>query len=295
MATRAEAQPRQQYPRPVVTRFFAKRLWIPDTQRDLRQSVAFQRRCYERSIVIVRAYYAVSVYWVLSATGAWAGYLRASAADPLWPTRWWFDRVGVHTGVDIVFGAYLLASLFSACTPERRLARLAYSLALLQYMAFVNTPDKVNHDLHAWFFVSVFFVFLPQGPWRAPRRAAARQQFINVFWAALLVILFFYTLSGFWKIHDASSALVHGHIGGFDLSGFSAIVGQRLLQTNSNAVLGVFFTKHALPGWALFVGTMYLESASVVIAFRPRLHRWWGPRADPLSHRHRVGDGVHIP
>jgi hypothetical protein len=29
-------------------------------------------------------------------------------------------------------------------------------------------------------------------------------------------------------------------------------------------------------GWVLFVGTMYLEASSLLIACRPRLHRLWG-------------------
>lgn len=276
MAQRATAQPQPKTTRPVVTQFFAKWLWSSGPTPTLRESVARQQRSYNRATLIVRVYYAVSVYWVLSATGGWEGYLHSQSADPLWPTRWWFDHVSIHTGIDIIFCAYIATSMIAALVPERRLARILYSFALLQYMAFVNTPDKVNHDLHGWLFVSIVLVFLPRGPWNERRRIADRQYFLTVVWAATLVLLFFYSLTGFWKVHDASSAFVHGHINGFDLSGFSYIVGQRLLATNTNAVLGVFFSKHALPGWALFMGTMYLEAGSVMVAFRPRLHRLWG-------------------
>jgi hypothetical protein len=97
-----------------------------------------------------------------------------------------------------------------------------------------------------------------------------------VVWTALLFVLFFYTLSGAWKIHDAVTGVIDGRINGLNFSGFSYIVANRLLVTNQGTVLGPFFANNEIPGWALFVGTMYLEAASVIIVFRPRLHRLWG-------------------
>jgi hypothetical protein len=262
---------------PIVTRLLAKYLWSsPAPGQTMAETVARQKRSYLRATMIVRAYYVVSVYWVVSVIGNWPGFLRAKAVDPLWPAHWWFHHVSIITGVNIIFCAYLFTSLIVMLVPQQRWARILYAIALLQYMAFINTPDKVNHDLHGWLFVSIIFIFLPRGPWNERRRIADRQFFLMVFWAATLVVLFFYTLTGFWKIHDGLTGFVQGRINGFDLSGFSYIVGNRLLQTNQDTLLGVFFTRNALPGWFLFTGTMYLETSSVIVAFRPRLYRLWG-------------------
>lgn len=263
--------------KPVLTRFLARWLWSPaEPDQTMSETVARQRRAYQRAILLVRAFYVVSVYWVIGVIGQWPGYLRAKTVDPLWPAHWWFHHVSIITGVNIIMCGYLFTSLIVMFVPQQRWARFAYALALLQFMAFVNTPDKVNHNLHGWLFASIIFVFLPRGPWNERRRVADRQLFLMVFWAATFVVLFFYTLTGLWKLHDGLTGVLQGRINGFDLSGFSYIVGNRLLQTNQVTLLGVFFTRNALPGWFLFTGTMYLESSSVVVAFRPKLHRLWG-------------------
>jgi hypothetical protein len=240
------------------------------------QSVAFQRRAYERATLIVRAYYALGVYFAIQSTNGWPGYARLHNVDPLWPAHWWFDHVGVSTGVNLIFGGYLVAAFVVMLVPERRWARVAYAFTLLQYMALLNGFDKVNHNLHSWLFVSVVLILLPRGPWAARRRVGDRQYFLTVVWVALLVVLFFYTLTGLWKLHDAVTGVIEGRINGFNFSGFSYIVGSRLLNDSRGTVLGPFFTHNEIPGWALFVGTMYLEACSVVVAFRPRLHRLWG-------------------
>jgi len=262
--------------RPVVTRCLAKRLWSSAQSSTIAGNVAFQRRAYERAVVIVRVYYALSVAVAVQSISGWPGYARLQNADPLWPAHWWFDRVGVRTGVNVIFCAYLVAAAVVMLLPERRWARLAYAFTLLQYMALLNSFDKVNHSLHAWLFVSIVLILLPRGPWDGRRRIGDRQFFLTVVWVAILVVLLFYTLTGAWKIDEAVRGVIDGRINGFSFSGFSHIVGLRLLTNNQGTVLGPFFTHNEIPGWALFVGTMYLETSSVIIVFRPRLHRLWG-------------------
>jgi len=96
--------------RPVVTRFLAKRLWSSAQSSTIAGNVAFQRRAYERAVVIVRVYYALSVAVAVQSISGWPGYARLQNADPLWPAHWWFDRVGVRTGVNVIFCAYLVAA-----------------------------------------------------------------------------------------------------------------------------------------------------------------------------------------
>jgi hypothetical protein len=261
--------------RPVVTRFAARHLWSGTRPETLGEPVARQRVSYERATVIVRAFYALSIFLVVSAINGWPAYARLAQARPLWPASWWFDWFSVRTSVDIIFVFYIAATVLVMLIPRVRIARLLAALALLQYMALVNGFDKVNHALHAWLFVSFILVLLPSGRWER-RRVADRQLFLGVLWVATLVVLLFYSLTGFWKIYTATKALADGGISGFNISGFSYIVGARIIQTNQDTVLGHYFTYHELPGWFLYVGTMYLETFSIIAAFRPRLHRLWG-------------------
>jgi hypothetical protein len=97
-----------------------------------------------------------------------------------------------------------------------------------------------------------------------------------VIWATQVTVLLFYSLTGIWKIHDGFFDLFHGKTGVFSINAFSYIVASSLFRTNIDTVLGHYFAKTVFVGWVLFIGTMYLESSSLIIAFRPRLQRLWG-------------------
>ena len=236
----------------------------------------FERRAFERSVLLVRVFYAASMMWALQHAQSWADYANRSAASPLWPAAWWFDRIDVRTGVNVIFTAYLVASALVLVLPERRLARAAYTLALLQYMALVNGFFKINHGLHAWLFVSAVLVLLPDGRWRARTRLADRHHFLSVVWCAQLVVLLFYTLTGVWKLAEAARQLLSGEVSAFHFQGFSLILANELLGSSADTVLGDLLVRYERVGWALFLGTMYLEGFSIVAALRPRLHRIWG-------------------
>jgi hypothetical protein len=276
MAQERTSARRKAMSQPIVTRFLARRWWSSPRQPSLADSVVFQRHAYERSLVIVRAYYAFSVLWMVQASNDWARSANLTYAHPLWPTYWWFHHFTVRGGVNIIFWAYLATSVIVALVPERRLARAAYAFAFLQYMALVDGFDKSRGDLYAWFFVSVVLILLPRGPWRARRRIAYRQFFLTVIWTAQLVLLFFYSLSGLWKIYQGLRDTGAGKTSVFNFSAFSYIVSASLLRTNATTVLGHFLSQHEMYGWVLLTGTIYLETCSVIIAFRPRLQRLWG-------------------
>jgi hypothetical protein len=206
----------------------------------------------------------------------WLVYARMDHVKPLWPAGWWFNRFSVHDGMYILLTGYAVASVLVLVFPERRLARVGYAFMLLQYMAMVNSFDKINHSFHAWLFVSTIFILLPAGRWHERRSIAERHYFLTVFWCAQLVVLLTYTFTGAWKVYFAFHDLVAGHLNAFNISGFSYIVANRLSIIGGESVLGSFFVHNQFPGWALFLGTMYFETTSVIIAFRPRLHRAWG-------------------
>jgi hypothetical protein len=273
-----EVAPRAHKPstQPVVTRFLERRLWSNAPASTMHDAVAFQTRAYERSITIVRVFYGLSVLWAVQSITPWPAYARLQVAHPLWPAHWWFGWFSVRTSVNTTFWALMITSVVVALVPEQRVARFAYSFALLQYMAFVNGFDKINANFHGWFFVSVFLIFLPKGPWPGQRRASIRQYFLTVIWATQVTVLLFYSLTGIWKIHDGFFAFIHGKTGVFSMNAFSYIVANSLFRTNIDTVLGHYFARSVFIGWVLFMGTMYLESGSLIIAFRPRLQRVWG-------------------
>lgn len=262
--------------RPVVTQFLARHLWSSPRCASLADAVRRQRQSYDRAGMLVRVFYAVSVLWAVQAISTWARFTTLENVDPLWPAAWWFDQVSVGVGAGIVFGGFLVASLVVALVPDQRLARVVYAIMVLQYIAVVNSPFKINHNFHMWFFVSMVLVLLPKGKLASSRRTGDRQYFLTVVWVAILLPLFFYSLTGLWKIVAVIDALNEGTVSALDRGAFAFIVANRLLQDNQPTVLGDFFVRNETIGWALFLGTIGLEAFSILIAFRPRLHRLWG-------------------
>lgn len=232
-------------------------------------------RTQVRATLVVRAFYAMSLVWVLLSMGAWPVLGRRELAEPLWPVAW-YSVVGTPGTQTIVLGGYLSAALAAAVAPGSRTARVAYAVMLLEYMALVNSFDKINHNLHAWLFVAIVLILLPGGWARGTLDRGRKVHLLTVFWSAQLVVLFTYTLTGIWKVGFAGLHLLQGHRSGLDLSAFSNIVADRLLQTDQDTILGELFVHNQIPGWGLYLATMYIETASVLIAFRPRLHRAWG-------------------
>ena len=224
----------------------------------------------------MRAFYAASLLWITRSMSGWPGLLQVDAADPQWPARW-LDAVGLERGIPLILIGYVLAGIVVAILPQWRPARLAYFLLLLQYMALENGFGKINHGLHAWLFVSGLLVLLPSRRWPSRRSIAERHYFLSVFVACQLMVLFFYTLTGLWKVFYNVEALINpAHTSSLHFSGFSRILASRILETNQDTLLGEIVVRNEIVGWALFNATMYLEGASVLIAFRPRLHRPWG-------------------
>jgi hypothetical protein len=258
----------------VLLRLVHRHLWSGPT-RTPGEHVVAQRRAFERGTYLARIFYAFSFLWVIEQMYSWRTLLDLREIDELWPAAW-VHSVGVHTGVKLALVGYLLAALAVLAFPESRILRLLYAVGLLQFMALLNTPTKINHNLHAWLYCAWIFVLLPRGPWRLRTGILERFRFLSVIWAAQLAVLFAYTLTGVWKVFEATVAVRDGKVSGFHPSGFSYIVADRLLLTNQQTLIGPFFVTNILPGWALFVGTMYLETASILVAFRPRLHRAWG-------------------
>lgn len=256
-------------------RWARRRLWSAPTGRSIGEVVRDQAVAYQRGMLIVRAFYALSFLWLTNHVNEMRGLRDADAVDPLWPSGW-IDHVGLDAGRAIVFWGLALATLFAAALPQWRLARLLFFVALLQFLSIQFGFGKINHNFHGWLWISGILVLLPNRRWEARRGVGDRHYFLTVLWACQVAVLFFYTLTGLWKVYFALDALQGPLKSSLEIDGFSYILAQRILVTSQDTLLGEWFVLNPVPGWLLFTGTMYLETASLLIAFRPRLHRAWG-------------------
>jgi hypothetical protein len=255
----------------LAVRHLASRPALP-----LREAVAATASAADRALVVVRAYYVLGLVLVMRESSSWPTLLDTDAGEPLWPARWmtWVGEQGAMRAVLIAFG---LTSLLVALVPWSVAARGAYAVAVATYAAgTVSGFGRVNHSLHAWLFVAVILVFLPGDRWRRRRSADFAHRTLSVVWACQLALLLVYTLSGVWKVAYATVALVTSKTSGFEPDGFSLIVMATLVTESKDTVVGDFFARNELVGWVTFMGAYYLETASLLVLMRPRLHRVWG-------------------
>lgn len=260
----------------IVTRLVRDHLWsAPERSPD--EAAAFQDRAHTRAVLIVRLYYALGLLWMSQSMSTWRSLLDNETLNPQWPAEW-IDAVGTRTGITAILVAYTAFSIAVAVLPRFLLLRVGYSASLLCFLSLSNGLGKIGHGMHSWFWLSVILVLLPAArtAWRPTTDGDRRRTFLQVVMLGQLVVLFFYTLTGLWKILYATKALVGPGVSAFELDGFSYLIGANLLSTNRATLVGDFLVDNPAIGWLLFNGTIYLEAASLLIVLRPRLHRFWG-------------------
>lgn len=239
------------------------------------QALASQFRAYERAQLLVRVFYACGLFLAVQSMSDWPGLLNADDAAAPWPSAW-IPAGRVPTFAPWILGGYLLAAALGAALPTWRLARTIYFVMFMQYVSLISGFGAISHYNHMWLWVSGLLILLPDRRWAGRSTVEDRHYFLSTFWVCQLTVMFFYSLTGFWKIVFGLHGIVAERGSALGIDGFSLIVAQRDLSFNDDAVLGDFFLQNHAIGWALFIGTIYIEFVSLAIAFRPRLHRAWG-------------------
>jgi len=234
---------------------------------------AAQTAGFARARVIVRCYYAAMLFFALALLPDWPQVLVRETPSALWPVAWlpWVDLRG---GIAAILALYLVGALAGAVMPEQRWARVAAFLGILEYVAFNNSYGAIGHAMHAWLLTSGLLLFLPDVRNGPPSRMK-RQQFLTIFWACQALVLLLYSMSGVGKLAGAIYQLSAGQTSAFAPGALAAITANRLVETNSQSLLGPWLIEHPLMGWPMLWGDIYLQLFSFWIVFRPSLHKVW--------------------
>lgn len=235
------------------------------------------REMYEQSTYIVTFFYIATAFFLYDGSRNLSDLaVSLDSLDLLWPVAW-IREVGVHTGGRLIAQFGIIVGLLGIVAWRARWVRILVSLAVLLHAAYENSHGAMSHGYHEWFWVSVCFWLLPSGSKAAVGATrAGRMHFLTAFSAAPLLILFFYTLSGVYKCWYAMAAVIAGQSGGFSPDAMAITVAWRAIQTGSQPLWGSFILDHPLLGWPFYAGLYFVELVSVLVFFRPNLHRTWG-------------------
>jgi hypothetical protein len=237
---------------------------------------AAQSKAYKQAKLLVRCYYACSLYFALALMPDWAGLMDRNMPVPLWPVAW-LAHVPLHMGIGAILWLYLLGSLAAAMLPEKRWARVIAFAGLFEWVAFNNSYGKIGHSMHLWMLTSALLIFLPKSTdTSGPPPRLQRQKFLVIFWACQAMVMLVYSMSGLGKVLGAIYQIAIGQTHAFTQNALAAVVAERLLETNSRSLLGPWLIDHPLAGWPLLIGDIYLQLFAFVAVFRPSLHRIWG-------------------
>jgi hypothetical protein len=232
---------------------------------------------FQQATLIVWFFYIATAYFLYDGSRTFSHVVDAEESlDLLWPVAW-LSAVGLDRGGKIVAHIGLAAALLCLLWWRMLAVRILVSVALLLYAAFANSYGAINHGHHEWFWISVCFWLLPGG--RAESLTASRvkrMEFMTAFSLAPLLILLFYTLSGVYKCYYALAAFVHDRVGGFSPDAMAITTAGRAFQTGSQPMWAEFAIGYPVLSWPFYLGLYFAEIVSLLVFFRPQLHRAWG-------------------
>jgi hypothetical protein len=245
--------------------------------RDPKPRWRLHRAMFDQASLIVACFYAMTAYFLYYGSRELSNLSDPlESLDLLWPVAW-LANVGVHAGGQIIAQVGLAAALLGIVWWRLIVVRIFVSAALLMYAAYSSSHGAINHGWHEWFWISVCFWLLPSRRREVVSASrAGRMQFLTAFSLAPLLILTFYTLSGLYKTQSAVTGLLTSGSGGFSPDAMAITVAWRALQTGADPMWGSFVIEHPFLGWPFYMGLYFAELVSVLVFFRPSLHRIWG-------------------
>ena len=233
---------------------------------------------FDRARKVVRFYYVCSVYLCANLLDRNDKDLQqVTDWDLLWPLLW-VDVANIDVQMKLIGAAAFVFSLMAVLFTGSMVVRLLFSGFFLLSATLTNSYAGINHPYHAWFWISFVFVFLPSHAHAVSDHnvRTRKMSYLTVLVAAQAMLLYFYTLSGTWKIIHGIGAINEGLDGIFSLGGLSHNLANRVLQTNSTPLLAEFAIENFAVSWLGVMAVLYIQFTAVIAAFRPRLHLWWG-------------------
>ncbi|MEL6799135.1 MAG: hypothetical protein AAFO80_04595 [Pseudomonadota bacterium] len=232
---------------------------------------------FDLAFAIVQVFYIITAARLYSSARTMSHTpLDPADLDLLWPLAW-MTSFSADVSTAILANAYVVVGFLSIFLWRFLWMRILVMVVLLQHTAWPNSFGAIHHGNHEWFWLSVCFLFLPTGVKEAVREnRRERTRFLYAFSIAPALILFFYSLSGLYKVYYATLQFAKGQYGGFMPDAMAQTLARRALETGSEPMWADVIINYPLLGWPMYLGLYFVELFAIVILFRPALHRIWG-------------------
>ena len=228
--------------------------------------------------LMVRAYYYFLLFLSVGLFSAWEPLAIGAQAEAvrLWPVMWlpYVDAAHAYAAIRLFF---IAASAYVAFFPHHRIARVLSCVALFEFVSLYATILQLDVDGYGLLLVSLTFIFLPAGIGQPEALSAfGRSKLLLVFFAAQAETLLTYTMGGLGKFVGAAQQALVGLPHYFVPDASALLIADRLVLTRATSALGPWAIDHYWIVLPYFLFTVYLLTVSILVAFRPRLHYWWG-------------------
>ncbi len=223
---------------------------------------------------IVLAYYAASVYLsakLLPLVGSLAE--QTTTWNYLWPLAW-VPIWAADPILEIIAVLCLASSLLALQFRHNLWARFGFFLLFFLTASIPNSVGGINHPYHAWIFVSLIFLFLPNKKTSELNRTGKMALATTIFTAQAAMLLF-YSMAGFAKLVQGLSAAAAGDAGSLSFGALSWTLADRALQTGTTPLLIEQILASPLLATAMMWGVIYIQTVSIVVAFRQSLKLIW--------------------
>ncbi len=227
----------------------------------------------------------------------WVRFTSQEFIEPLWPL-FGVNPANHPLAVAVVLGTWVLSAFSMTVQPRWTGAGVIHAIAVFVLIAIANSDGRFGHNWYAFLFISLILALLPLKsetnktvnllPF-APNCASThlgsstaitrsnRHYYMMVFWGAQLVICTFYFLTGVWKIRSLIACAALPNIK-CELTHkvLTNIAAQELIQLQPTAPLHQILFIFPWFGFVAYLGTIWLHSISLIIAFRPQTHLLFG-------------------
>ncbi len=191
-----------------------------------------------------------------------------------WPV-FWLEFGDIKQQMVLIPIALFLVNCALVIWQDSRTLRALFSLLILFVAAIDNSYGGIGHGWHMLVWISFLLIFLPTKTEHATR--AQKVMTLSVIVYVQATILLFYTMAGTGKLLYGIEALLEHDAGGnFFSTLFSSLLADRMLMGHGQTILGDFLIAQPRLGQLLFIVTILAQTVSLVAAFMPRLHQFWG-------------------